>query len=184
MPSAQLKHFEPLPTAPVAQATGLDKASTPSASTFCKGFTAVQPPCGSAWQAASPLSFMGYPDRQKVYRRVSGLGAGITSKRRVRAPQWPQVRFFWVLNGGCQSVVAVGVMLKAVDNTFLLKKANKEIDRLWSEIEACKQDKDEAITRIKESAVAREGELSHRIMELEEALKHADPVYARRILNA
>ncbi|MCG8074823.1 MAG: hypothetical protein JAY75_01090 [Candidatus Thiodiazotropha taylori] len=75
-------------------------------------------------------------------------------------------------------------MLKAVDNTFLLKKANKEIDRLWSEIEACKQDKDEAITRIKESAVAREGELSHRIMELEEALKHADPVYARRILNA
>ncbi|MEW8309259.1 MAG: hypothetical protein G8D88_19220 [gamma proteobacterium symbiont of Ctena orbiculata] len=71
-------------------------------------------------------------------------------------------------------VVAVGVMLKAVDNTFLLKKANKEIDRLRSQIEACKQDKDEAITRIKESAVAREGELSHRIMELEEALKHKE----------
>ncbi|MEW8386547.1 MAG: hypothetical protein AB2660_03395 [Candidatus Thiodiazotropha sp.] len=65
-------------------------------------------------------------------------------------------------------------MPKAVDNTFLLKKTNKEIDRLWSEIEACKQDKDEVITRIKESAVAREGELSHRIMELEEALKHKE----------
>lgn len=63
-------------------------------------------------------------------------------------------------------VVAVGVMPKSVNDAFLLKKANKEIDRLWSEIEACKQDKDEAITRIKESAVAREGELSHRIMEL------------------
>ncbi|MEW8614452.1 MAG: hypothetical protein AB2610_14965 [Candidatus Thiodiazotropha sp.] len=71
-------------------------------------------------------------------------------------------------------IVAVGVMLKAVNDAFFLKKANKEIDRLWSEIEALKQDKDEAITRIKKSAVAREAELSNRIMELEEALKHKE----------
>ncbi|MFC1336373.1 MAG: hypothetical protein G8D89_06525 [gamma proteobacterium symbiont of Clathrolucina costata] len=45
-----------------------------------------------------------------------------------------------------------------------MKKVDQELDRLRSEIEAIKQDKDEAITRIKESAVAREGELSHRIM--------------------
>ncbi|MCG7890382.1 MAG: hypothetical protein N0C80_08945, partial [Candidatus Thiodiazotropha endolucinida] len=73
---------------------------------------------------------------------------------------------------------------KSVNDAFLVKKVDQELDRLRSEIEAIKQEKDEAITRIKESAVAREGELSHRIMELEEALKHADPVYARRILNA
>ncbi|MCG7892664.1 MAG: hypothetical protein AB2614_17890 [Candidatus Thiodiazotropha endolucinida] len=77
------------------------------------------------------------------------------------------VKLIWFL-------ISVAEAVTTKTYAFLRDKADQKNDHFRSEIEALKQEKDEAITRIKESAVAREGELSHRIMELEEALKHKE----------
>ncbi|MEW8537843.1 MAG: helix-turn-helix domain-containing protein [Candidatus Thiodiazotropha endolucinida] len=104
---------------------------------------------------------MGHPDRQKVYRRVSGLGAGITSKRRVRAPQRPQVRFCFDYPDPEVKAIreSMGFSQARFARTFGVSKRTVEN---WEQGRRCPTGAARTLLRLVE----------------------ADPGYARRILNA